>query len=164
MCDITVCTLFLSTRWDAAVNVMYHRSSAFTLQRKKFKPDFTESPRNKQQNFGPPCSPATLWTLQERLMRTPTDWISVPFTSAILINLWPEMSRNPHKYPERVNFLGFEFHVKIERKEKRELTDVFIWSWEKKHHSLTRFRGFAHSPFWWQEYENTVIKAAKVMA
>jgi len=71
----------------------------------------------------------------------------VPSTGVILINLWREMSRSSQTYSETVNFLDFELHVMIERNEKRELKDAFIWSWDNEHHSFTRFPGFARSSF-----------------
>jgi len=148
MCVLTVRTLFLSTRWGAAMTVYVPQKSSIYTSTQKVQ---NRLHRKSQKQIGELRNPLSGLLLSEHYKsilcaRLLTDF-RVPSTGVILINLWREMSRSSQKFSERVKFLDFEFHVMTERNEKRELKNAFIWSWDNEHHYFTRFPGFARSSF-----------------
>lgn len=140
----TVCTLFLSTKWCAAITVYVPQKSSIYISTQKVQNRLHIKSQKQTAELRNLISGLQLSEHYKSVLcaRLLTD-LCDPSKSVILINLWREKSRSSQKYAERVNFLDFEFHVMTERKEKRELKDTFVWSWDNEYHSFTRFPGFA---------------------
>lgn len=145
---ITVCTLFLSTRWGAAMTVYVPQTSSIYTSTQKVQNRLYRKSQKQTAELWNPLSGLLLSEHYKSVLcaRLLTDFC-VPSKGVILIILWRERSKSSQKYSDAVNFLELELYVMTERNDKRELKDAFIWRWDKGHHSFTRFPGFAPSSF-----------------